>query len=590
MAQVADLPGYEGLRRAYADGRFLDGKELLDHWRPALETQTVAARLVVHRLLNQLGTTREAVRVLFRLWQDETAHPEVLYHVALSKFERRGLWHAFRWAETRKPGIPMNHPVYPAYTALRARLYSQFRDFRKAHELLARACRDAGDQPDPWLAVEAAHVWLAQDRPQDALAAARRAREMRPNYLPAILAEGDALLRLGEDQAALQVTQDHVTRLQSPHLAARLVELCIDQAQFEKASDALEIVELYGRHADAGFQQWLVSQRCLVAYQLGRFQECREYALRLVESPWHQDLAAKLANPNGAPRPVQLAVPYVPQHHLTCAPATLAAISRYWGRPVDQEAIAAAICYDGTPEYEERIWIEQHGFLAREFRADWPTARALIDAGIPFAVVSMFPRTSHLQAVIGYDPLRETLLIRDPSTRGLVEFVAERFFDEQRPYGPRGLALVPPELQSRLFALDLPETHAYEHLHRFDRALGRDDRQTAGSVLATLQQTCPDADVTLMAELRLAQYDLNWPVANERCQRLIERYPNALRWRVQQLVILRQLRDESKLRRALENLANRAHPEFWVELANFFLANETWAIEAKLLLLRALRY
>ena len=59
---------------------------------------------------------------------------------------------------------------------------------------------------------------------------------------------------------------------------------------------------------------------------------------------------------------MQLAVPYVPQSHLACVPATLAALCQYWGDPVDPEKIAAAICYDGTPDHQERSWAEQHGY------------------------------------------------------------------------------------------------------------------------------------------------------------------------------------------------------------------------------------
>jgi hypothetical protein len=83
--------------------------------------------------------------------------------------------------------------------------------------------------------VETSRVWLAQDRVQEALAAARQARDIRPNYLPAIMAEIDALLRLREDRQALYLAREHVTRVQSPHLAARLVELCVARGDLENA-------------------------------------------------------------------------------------------------------------------------------------------------------------------------------------------------------------------------------------------------------------------------------------------------------------------------------------------------------------------
>jgi hypothetical protein len=156
---------------------------------------------------------------------------------------------------------------------------------------------------------------------QEALAAARQARDIRPNYLPAIMAEIDALLRLREDRQALYLAREHVTRVQSPHLAARLVELCVARGDLENALEALQIAEFYGRHAEPPFQQWLLDRRCLAAYRLGRLQESRDYALRLTDSGWHQDFAARLDRLDPSIRPVQLAVPYVPQSHLACVPA-----------------------------------------------------------------------------------------------------------------------------------------------------------------------------------------------------------------------------------------------------------------------------
>ena len=78
---------------------------------------------------------------------------------------------------------------------------------------------------------------------------------------------------------------------------------------------------------------------------------------------------------------VELNVGFVRQHYATCAPATLAAICRYWGHPFDHLEVAESICYDGTPDHNERHWVEEHGFLAREFRVTWESSQALIDAG-----------------------------------------------------------------------------------------------------------------------------------------------------------------------------------------------------------------
>ena len=99
---------------------------------------------------------------------------------------------------------------------------------------------------------------------------------------------------------------------------------------------------------------------------------------------------------------------------MTCSPATLTAISRYWGKPAEHLEIAEEICYDGTPHTSERRWALEHGFIAREFRVDWQSARALVDRGVPFTLTTVYPAFAHLQAVIGYDAVRGTLVIRDP--------------------------------------------------------------------------------------------------------------------------------------------------------------------------------
>jgi hypothetical protein len=49
------------------------------------------------------------------------------------------------------------------------------------------------------------------------------------------------------------------------------------------------------------------------------------------------------------PKSAFLPVGSVRQHHMTCVPATLATISRYWSMPTDHLSAAEAICYDGTP-------------------------------------------------------------------------------------------------------------------------------------------------------------------------------------------------------------------------------------------------
>ena len=176
-------------------------------------------------------------------------------------------------------------------------------------------------------------------------------------------------------------------------------------------------------------------------------------------------------------------------------------MSHFWHRPADQAAITKEIWYGGTFDHQERLWTETHGWVAREFRADWPSAVTLLDIGVPFALVTTGVNTGHLQAGIGYDARRETLIIRDPYERNQSEALAEEFFKQYAFCGPRAMALVPADdsaAVARLQAVDLPESALYDSLYRLRRALYVHDRPSARAALATLESLDPHARLTLL--------------------------------------------------------------------------------------------
>jgi hypothetical protein len=72
---------------------------------------------------------------------------------------------------------------------------------------------------------------------------------------------------------------------------------------------------------------------------------------------------------------MQLDVSFVRQHFKTCAPATLAAIGRFWQLPAEHLKLAEAICYDGTPHWQQRQWAEDNGWCVREFNVTHESAK-----------------------------------------------------------------------------------------------------------------------------------------------------------------------------------------------------------------------
>ena len=123
----------------------------------------------------------------------------------------------------------------------------------------------------------------------------------------------------------------------------------------------------------------------------------------------------------------------------------------------------------------------------------------LIDRGVPFTLTTVETTSAHLQAIIGYDQIRETILIRDPYVRNLIEFGAKSFFERYQSTGPRGMVLVPPDRSHLLEGITLPDAKLYTHLHQLSVALKDHDRAGAEACYAALEREWPSHMLTLRA-------------------------------------------------------------------------------------------
>jgi tetratricopeptide (TPR) repeat protein len=437
--------------------------------------------------------------------------------------------------------------------------------------------------------VTGAFVLERRDRPDEALDVVERALVMRSWYRPAVQSRAHLLAHLGRDREALELLVEAVDRLESGALAAQLAIL---QRELGLHADARRSLE---RHAelspllDDQGRRWLDARRADAAYEAGDLDGARVAAER-VDAPFYLQFADRLAGPE-PPRRVRLDVGFVRQHHMTCAPATLAALAAYWGRPVDHGAVAAAICYDGTPDHRERHWAEQNGFVAREFRVTWESATALIDRGVPFTLTTVEPTSAHLQAVIGYDSARGTLLVREPSMRYATEFIAEAMLEHHRPTGPRGMTVVPAEEAHRLDGLELPEATSYDRLHSVQRALERHDRPAAATAQAALEAIDPDHRLAWIGRRAVAFYDAD-PVALIACHdALLRLFPESPIYELAKLGWLRDLSRRDERLALLSAVCDRpgSDPVFFRQLAQELTGDAREHRRAARLLRRAIR-
>lgn len=495
---------------------------------PALRSMSaVRARLLAGRLMSHAGAQRSGDSLLYRTARLNRNEPSAQLAALRALSYRRGphaAWRAIR-------GLPdppdEQRDVRAQWFSLKGFIWGQLRCFDRADRMYEAACREAPDEP--WLHVERAYVCDMADRYEEGLERVQAVLRSRPAYRSAIQSAAHLLTLLGRDEEAFTLLEDRVARAESGSLAMQLFELQMEHGRYPAARETLEraisLYPLLDHDAKLEMTRVMAARRCDVLLRLDDAAAALPHA-EAAGGPSYQPLADRLRVTRSVPRRVLLPVAFVRQHAMTCAPATLSALSRYWQRPAEHLEIAERICYDGTPWHSERHWAEASGFVVREFSVTWDAARALIDAGIPFTLTTTATASAHLQAVIGYDEAFRSLLIRDPFNRTQVEFDTEALLRTHRSTGPRGMAMMTADAAERVASLELPDETAWDSYHAVMSALARHDRAEAQAAAAALQARSPGHRLALWARRSLALYDQNEPALLSVTEELIERYPD----------------------------------------------------------------
>ncbi|MEW5756602.1 MAG: tetratricopeptide repeat protein [Pseudomonadota bacterium] len=559
--------------------------------QPMLEALTrhpqIKAQILATRALGHLGARRAADARIIRLWHQHRENASAISAFVRQQAYRHGPQRAWSLLNRLSLHDDASAASRAEWHSLRAYVFSMLRDFERAQESYEMARTLAPD--DPWTLVEWSHACEMRDRYDEGIAAAQEALRLQDGYRSAIQALAHLQILVGEEAQALALLERAHAECESGYLAAQLLDLQVEQGEYAAAWDTLErCVELLPL-ADKEWLPWLRSRRIEIALRLGRLEEARRYASES-QAPAHRQLVQRLDD-GVTPHRVQLPVGFVRQHYLTCAPATLATLSRYWGLAAEHLEIAERICYDGTPNHSERHWAETQGFVTREFTVDWKTACALIDAGIPFTLVTVYTGGAHLQAVIGYDALRGTLLIRDPFKRIHGEFAAEDLFASHRSSGPRGMLIVPATEAYRLDGIELPEAKLWDGYHRVMAALDRHDRDTAIAVARHLSEEHADHRLTIGARRAIAIYDGDENTALAATEQLLALFPSDVNLQLSKAASLSVLRNRAQQVEWLAGIANTANadPVAMIRHAQLLADDGRLTQEALHLLDRALR-
>ena len=379
------------------------------------------------------------------------------------------------------------------------------------------------------------------------------------------------------DDEALRLLQEASCRIESYAVTSQLANLQMETGRYTEARDNFEDCVRLAPLLDKSTKPWLAALRCEAAYRCGNLEKASEWA-REAKGHFYEVQADRLKNPPAQRKRVCLPVGFVRQHHWTCAPATLAAICRYWSMPGDHLEVAAAITYAGTPNHSERQWAIENGWFTTEFTVTWESAQKVIDAGIPFTLTTPEVRSSHLQAVIGYDDARHTLIIRDPGERHQVRHAWRgarplSLFRSARP------GLGADEGKTPAGTCALPDAELYDQIFRMERALEGHDRARAEEICRALAANAGEHRIVFVAERILAAYDADSVRSLSAVEKLLKLFPDDLPLHLSKVSMLRDLARRSDIMEFLEKLCKQPKTDsaFWQQYAKELAGDaRTW--------------
>lgn len=580
------------VQRLYDQGYYLKAyQEALGHGDPS-RWSGVRGLVWASRLASNLGAPRLANARALQAFRCARGDAEALFYAAGAVLNGKGPLAALQFVEAHQARIVAASIERRAdLVALQARILARFRDFDRALQLMDEAERLC--PASPWIFVERSFILRLADRYQESFEAAAQAYSLNARYRPSIQALVQAQKLLGRGDEAYALLTEAARDQESAALWLQLSEWHIERERYAEADAGYAAFKMLSPMMEPAVASWLAGARARVAYLSGAHEQAAAFA-GAAGGHYFDTMATRLnatlmVEKTNARR-VELAVPFLRQHHMTCAPTCLAMLAHYFKKPADQAAIAAEICYDGTEDHKERHWAESNGYTVKEFTVDWATTVALIDRGLPFCLNTQETASAHLQIVMGYDPVLGLLLIRDPFSHAVGEFLAVEFFERYRHNGPRGMVMVPQNDAKRLEPVLFVDAQLYDERHAMRRAMLTYDRVAAEHALARAAERHAEHWMVLSMRLELARYDSDGKTVLDLTERLYALNPANKRYLHLRLNTLREHARQNIRVAMLEDLVRKPGCDtvFYVQLADELRHNRQRLDEAESLLHRAI--
>lgn len=529
---------------------------------PLEEIEDIESILLASGITHNLGANDASRKFAFKAWRMDNTHPKAMFYKASEIFHNKGALPALMFTRKNDLKFKGDAEITSWWHSLKVELYAFLRDFKQADIWHKKAVEAKEDEP--WVWVSQARSLENQDRYEDSFKASHKAYKIDQNNRTAIFSLAHSLIISKRDEEALKLLEHFAKKFENVWLLKQLADLQTEANIHDKAySNYRRILEI-APIKEEGFNEWLYASLSDSAYKNGDINKSIEYA-EISKNKFHKRIVDHLKKSDPKKKRKLLNVGFVRQHHMTCAPATVTNISRYWKKKAEHLDVANEMCYDGTPAYRERGWADKNGWITKEFKINFENSKALIDRGIPFTLTTIQPGNGHLQAIMGYDERRNTLLIRDPYYKHISEYEADGLLKDQESTGPRGMVLVPLEHSHLLDGLQFQEDEQYDYLYRIDTLLDEYKREDALKVLEEMKAKFPTHRLTWSAHWALARFDSNNVALLKSIEQLREKFPDDVNLKLSFLSVSDEFVSREERLRVLEDFCKdeKTDPLLW---------------------------
>lgn len=524
------------------------------------------------KLLSRLGNDRGSDALLLRVWRRNRRDPELLIRILFYKLHTEGPVLAKRFCHKHHDLLVQATDSTIDLAVFEVMVWIRQKDFAAATKLLNELKQKNPD--NQWLLRVELMLLREQQLHQEAAELSLQYYSLYPNDLMLVSVVKSMMSAQRHDEA-IQLLIKYSPSFQNCDLWSDLIYLSAKAQDWDTCQAAISRFESTCITPDRTFREQLLVNKAKIALSSQDQTQALQYLAQCTFS-YNKSLFCNLQRFQLQTGPAErlLNVPLVRQSHMTCAPATLTALASYWGDQVSQQDIIEKICYDGTPDTLERQWLRDHQYAFVEFELTEQLTYQLIDADLPFALVTTDGYNSHLQAVTGYNKALGLAYLMDPSSAHRVDYLLSVGLVREAHAGPRALLFVPDKQKHLLDTFDFPARHLFVHTDLFCVALEKRDLASAHQQLHQMQSLDPEHRLTVIAQRRLAiaQHD-ELEIARQN-QRILQHYPNQVPWHIS---LFHSLKNQGLAQQALSYLTEQAnrlnHLELWIALFSY-LSNQ----------------